>query len=128
MPFNDTNGLTKANDDSMIYVSNNSTMIYQMSTTTFEWSVLVSNIDRAERPMALTMDPCGDRLWVLMLGFGIRIYDRYSGMELASWNMSTSYPTLYGMVLVPSHGLYLIDLSTNQLIHYGLSLTDECPP
>ena len=127
VPFESPYGLTKANDDSMIYVSNNSTMIYQMSTTTFEWSILVSNIDRAEKPMALTIDPCGYRLWVLMLGFGIRIYDRYSGMELASWNMSASYPTLYGMVLTSKYELYLIDFSKNQLIHYGSPITAQCP-
>ncbi|CAF5229244.1 unnamed protein product, partial [Rotaria magnacalcarata] len=93
---------------------------------TFTWSILVPNYNSTEIPMSLAVDSCGNRLWVLMLGFGIRIYDRIYGNEIASWNMSMSYPTLYDMILTSDYELYLIDKSMNQLIHYGLSLTDQC--
>ncbi len=46
--------------------------------------------------------------------------------ELASWNMSISYPTLYDMILTCDYKLYLIDYSMSQLIHYGSSLQEQC--
>jgi hypothetical protein len=126
VPFNNPYGLAKSNDDTMIYVSGNLPIVYQISVTTFIWSILVPNNNSTEVPMSLTVDSCGNRLWVLMLGFGIRIYDRFSGIEIASWNMSANYPTLYDMVLTPDYDLYLIDYSMNQVIRYGSSLTGQC--
>ncbi|CAF3581690.1 unnamed protein product [Rotaria socialis] len=119
-------GLAKSNDDAIIYVSGNNATIYQLSTSTFMWSILVPNYNSTEIPMSLAVDSCGNRLWVLMLGFGIRIYDRIYGNEVASWNMSMPYPTLYDMILTSDYELYLIDSSMNQLIHYGLPLNDQC--
>lgn len=126
VPFNKPYGLAKSNDDTIIYVSESSATIYQLSTKTFNWSILVLNENSTEVPMTLFIDSCGSRLWVLMLGFDIRIYDRIYGNELASWNMSILYPTLYDMVLTSTYELYLIDYSMNQLIHYGSSLKDQC--
>ncbi|CAF1502879.1 unnamed protein product [Rotaria magnacalcarata] len=126
IPFSQPYGLAKSNDDAIIYVSGDKATIYQLSTNTFTWSILVPNYNSTEIPMSLAVDSCGNRLWVLMLGFGIRIYDRIYGNEIASWNMSMSYPTLYDMILTSDYELYLIDKSMNQLIHYGLSLTDQC--
>ncbi len=73
--------------------------IYQLSTITFIWSVLVPNDNKTEIPMPLFVDSCDNRLQTLRLGFGIRVYDRLYENELASWNMSISYPTLYDMIL-----------------------------
>ncbi|CAM4877679.1 unnamed protein product [Rotaria socialis] len=126
IPFSQPYGLAKSNDDAIIYVSGNNATIYQLSTSTFMWSILVPNYNSTEIPMSLAVDSCGNRLWVLMLGFGIRIYDRIYGNEVASWNMSMPYPTLYDMILTSDYELYLIDSSMNQLIHYGLPLNDQC--
>lgn len=126
VPFNNPYALTKSNDDSMIYVSGDNATIYQLSTSTLTWSVLVSNTNSTEVPVTLFVDSCGTRLWALMLGFGIRIYDRINGNELASWNMSTTYPTLYDMVLTSTYELYLIDYSMNRLVRYGSSLNTRC--
>jgi hypothetical protein len=54
------------------------------------------------------------------------VYDRLYENELASWNMSISYPTLYDMILICDYELYLIDYSMSQLIHYGSSLQEQC--
>ncbi|CAF2729532.1 unnamed protein product [Rotaria sp. Silwood2] len=126
VPFNKPYGLAKSNDDTMIYVSGDTATIYQLSTKTFLWSVLVSNDNSTEIPMSLFVDSCGNRLWVLMLGFGIRVYDRIYGGELASWNMSMTFPTLYDMILTSGYELFLVDYSTDQLIHYGSSLKEQC--
>ncbi|CAF3470655.1 unnamed protein product, partial [Rotaria sp. Silwood2] len=126
IPFNKPYGLAKSKDDKIIYVSGDTATIYQLSTGTYTWSILVSNNDSTEIPMSLFVDSCGDRLWVLMLGFGIRVYDRIYGNELVSWNMSNTYSTLYDMVLTSGYELYLIDYSTDQLIHYGTSLKERC--
>ncbi|CAF1234231.1 unnamed protein product [Rotaria sp. Silwood1] len=126
IPFNKPYGLAKSNDDTMIYVSGDTATIYQLSTRTFTWSMLVSNYNSTEISMSLFVDSCGDRLWALMLGFGIRVYDRIYGNELASWNMSMTYPTLYDMILTSGYELYLVDYSTEQLIHYGSSLKERC--
>jgi hypothetical protein len=88
----------------MIYVSRNAATIYQLFTITFIWSVLVSNDNSTE----------------------MKVYDRIYENELASWNMSVSYPTLYDMVLTSAYELYLIDYSMNQLIHYSSSLKEQC--
>ena len=126
VPFNKPYGFAKSNDDTMLYISGDTATIYQLSTLTFNWSILVPNVNSTETPMSLYIDSCGTRLWVLMLGFGIRVYDRIYGNQLASWNMSASYTTLYDMVLTPDYELYLIDNSTSQLFHYGSSLKDQC--
>ncbi|UJR32256.1 hypothetical protein I4U23_019721 [Adineta vaga] len=126
VPFSQPYGLAKSNDDTMIYVSGNTSTIYQLSTKTFLWSVLVSNNNTNEIPMTLIIDSCGQRLWALMSGFGIRVYNRIYGNELASWNMSMSFPTLYDMVLTYDYELYLIDYSLNVLVHYGSPLSQQC--
>jgi hypothetical protein len=39
IPFNSPYGLTKSNDDTIIYISGNSSIIYQLSTETFNFMI-----------------------------------------------------------------------------------------
>ncbi|CAF1331710.1 unnamed protein product [Adineta ricciae] len=125
-PFAKPYGLAKSNDDTTIYVSGNTSVIYQLSMKTFLWSILVSDNNTTEIPLTLIVDSCGQRLWALMSGFGIRIYDRIYGTGLYAWNMTALFPTLYDMVLTHDYELYLIDYSLNELIHYGSPLKQQC--
>ena len=126
IPVNKPHSLTKSNDDNVIYISGNTSAIYQYIISNDTWSLLVSNENSIEIPMALAIDSCGDRLWVLMDGFGLRIYHRLTGIELESWNLYNSYSTLRDMVLTTDFQLFLIDSSTNQLIHFGSSMSKRC--
>lgn len=128
IPVTSAYGLAKSPDDSFLYVTGDSTTIYQLSTRTWIWSILVpSNNASGEIITALAVDSCGERLWVLFSGFGLRIYDRSTGDELAAWDLSSSYPTLVDMILTDDYELYLLDSSMSQMVHVGLSLKDQCP-
>jgi len=44
-----------------------------------------------------------NHLWVFMLEFSIRVYDRICDNEFVSWSMLISYLTLYDMILIPDY-------------------------
>jgi len=79
--------------------------VYQLSTINFTWTRFISNDNSSEKVMTLIVDSCGYRLWTLML------QTKYI------WHLSSTLRNVYE--------LYFIDLTMNQLVHYGLSLKQQ---
>ena len=125
-PFNKPYGLAKANDDSMVYVGGDTDIVYQLSSNTFNWSILVPTRNSSEIVMTLIVDSCGHRLWVLLQGFGVRVYHRLSGLELGAWDLSANYPKLYDMILTSGYEFFAVEPFKNELFHYGSSLAGQC--
>lgn len=126
VPFNKPYGLAKANDDSMVYIGGDTDIVYQLSPSTFNWSILVPTRNSSEIVMTLIVDSCGHRLWVLLQGFGVRVYHRLTGLQLGAWDLSANYPNLYDMILTPSYEFFAVDPFKNELFHYGSSLAGQC--
>ncbi len=64
------------------------------------------------------IDSCG-RLWVIVYGFGIRIYDQTGTVLLANWTLSTG---LGDILLLNNYELFLADYYNNQILHFTPNL------
>ena len=129
VPMNISNafGLAKApNDDTFVYMTDGGygKSIWRLGTTSpYNFSHFASSMSNTEAPANLAIDSC-NRVWVIFLGFGLRIYDLSSGGMLGTWNMSSApyNPGLLDLILTSQYQLYLADNSAGTLTCYGSAL------
>jgi hypothetical protein len=118
-------GLGKApNNDDFVFITDGSWGggVWQLKTTLpYNFTRFASSASNIESPTSLTIDGCS-RLWVVFVKFGIRIYDINSHSLLSAWNLSSTYPALYDIVLTNQYQLYLADKTVGKLISYGSQL------
>jgi hypothetical protein len=91
------------------------------TTSPYNFTLFASSANSNESPTSVSVDGC-NRLWAVFVGFGIRIYDLNSHSLLKAWNLSSTYPVLYDMVLTNQYQLYLADNDVGVLASYGLGL------
>jgi hypothetical protein len=118
-------GLGKApHNDAFVFITDGSWQgsVWQLQTTSpYNFTRFASSASISESPTSLAIDGC-NRLWVVFVKFGIRIYDINSHSLLMAWNLSSTYPALYDIVLTNQYQLYLADKTDGMLARYGLPL------
>ncbi len=118
-------GLGKApNNDAFIYITDGSWggRIWRLQTTSpYNFTLFASSASNSESPTSVVIDGC-NRLWAVFVSFGIRIYDVNSRSLLAAWNLTSTYPLLYDIVLTNQYQLYLADNYAGVLVRYGSEL------
>ena len=80
------------------------------------WSLVSFNATKVSASESLgdaIIDSCG-RLWVVVYGFGIRIYDPSATVVLANWAVSTG---LDDILLLDTYELFLSDYNGNKILH-----------
>jgi hypothetical protein len=118
-------GIAKVND-TFLYVSSwaprtLATCKYENSTWT---SNLFTNYTIAGSGAFTTVDDCG-RVWYVDTQFGLVIYNS-SGIEIATWNMSTSGPDpIYDILILPNYVMLISHTTKQQVIRYDPQMT--CP-
>jgi hypothetical protein len=91
------------------------------SITSNTWSMSPFNtttVSESETLAEAIIDSCG-RLWVVVYGFGIRIYDRSATVLLANWTLSTG---LDDILLLGTYELFLSDSDGNSILHFNPNL------
>ena len=87
------------------------------STISNTWSMVSLNATKVSLSEELAdsiIDTCG-RLWVVVYGFGIRIYDQSATVLLANWTVSTG---LSDILFLDNYELFLSDYDGNQILHF----------
>ena len=80
------------------------------STWTGDWFV---NYTKPGDGSFVEVDDCG-RVWFINTKFGLYIYDS-SGVEIASWNMSSS-GNMYDLLLLPNYIIFVSYYNKNKII------------
>jgi hypothetical protein len=110
-------GLAKVNDSFLYAASWTNRMIlaykYENSVWTNRTFVPASTCGVASH---MAVDDCG-RVRLIITDFGLRIYDP-SGVEVANWNMASSFNTMYDLLLLPNYVLLLTMRQAQQLVLY----------
>ncbi|CAF0905640.1 unnamed protein product [Didymodactylos carnosus] len=106
-------------DDYSIYLttSNSNSYIYKLSTTGIlqEWTLtqFAGRTTAGNTPAGTAIDSC-NRLWVIMKGAGVWIYDQ-TGILIGTWSGST---TLSDIVVTIGYNVYLADNGNNKIWSY----------
>jgi hypothetical protein len=85
------------------------------------WSMVGLNFTKVSSSETLgdaIIESCG-RLWVVVYGFGIRIYDQSATHLLANWTLST---TLCNILLLGTYELFLSDYDNNRILRFKPNL------
>ncbi|CAF1340494.1 unnamed protein product [Adineta steineri] len=125
LPIPNAYGLGKAsNNDSFVYITDGSWggNIWQLKTTSpYNFTLFATSATSSESPTSVTFDGC-NRMWAAFVNFGVRIYDINSRSLLYAWNLTSTYSTLYDIVITNQYQLYLADKTSGTLARYGSEL------
>lgn len=77
-----------------------------------------TQVKATEYPGEAIADSCG-RIWLIISGFGIRIFDSSGSVALANWTLSTG---LSNILLSDSYELFLTDYGQNKVYTYKPNL------
>ncbi|CAF1119075.1 unnamed protein product [Didymodactylos carnosus] len=95
-----------------------------LSGNSSNWTfVPLSNTATPQYPVQMAVDFCG-RIWFVIYGLGVQIYDPTGSILLATWPVSTE---LNGILMVDNYELYLADYDNNQLLHFTPNLQCSLP-
>ncbi|CAF1551786.1 unnamed protein product [Didymodactylos carnosus] len=91
------------------------TLSYDTTSGNWTWGTLPATIANGSNyNFQSTIDPCG-RLWLIVRGYGIRIYDSTGTQLLYSWPLSTG---LNGIVVHNNFDVYVADYTNNRTYSY----------
>jgi hypothetical protein len=85
------------------------------------WSMVLFNattVSSSEYLGEAIIDSCG-RFWVIVYGFGIRIYDETGTIYLANWTVSTG---LDNILLLDTYELFLAGYDNKKILHFNPNL------
>jgi hypothetical protein len=111
-------------NDSFIYIASwvASTPVSTLKFSNNTWSVssLPNTVPSGtERIFQTTVDSCG-RLWLVVTGFGIRIFDAWGSVLLYEWPVSAN---INGFILLNNYELFVTDFSGNQITRFDPNIT-----
>ncbi|CAF1450044.1 unnamed protein product, partial [Didymodactylos carnosus] len=115
----DNNDYLVTYNDTLVYMTHwiGGTSVYQISFNK-SWTVeplpATNTSTSGLIPAQVTWDSCG-RMWVVVYGYGVRVYDAMGSTLLASWAVST---TLTAILLLDNYDLYLADYDNDKILYY----------
>ena len=95
--------------------------IQSSTPTSMSWSRSSLSITKVTGSNSLgeaVTDPCG-RIWVVVYGFGIRIYDQSGTILLGNWSLTTGVANI---LLLDNYELFVTEYDQNFIYHFDPNL------